>query len=106
MTTFDPAADRPREPFQPSADPDVFFEVSGSAPGLASVLSAAQPGATIVPLGIQKGDVPVPLGQWMSMDFANLAKLWNEEPVAKLVVAVKEAGPRLGPVPVGCRPGV
>jgi len=45
-------------------DPDVFFEVSGSAPGLASVLSAAQPGATIVPLGIQKGDVPLPLGQW------------------------------------------
>ena len=27
----------------------------------------------------------VPLGQWMSMDFANFAKLWNEEPVAKLV---------------------
>jgi flagellar motor protein MotB len=39
----------------------------------------------------------VPLGQWMSMDFANLAKLWNEEPVAKLVVAVQQAGPRLGP---------
>lgn len=39
----------------------------------------------------------VPLGQWMSMDFARLAKLWNEEPVAKLVEAVKEAGPRLGP---------
>ena len=39
----------------------------------------------------------VPLGQWMSMDFAQLAKLWNEEPVAKLVEAVKKAGPRLGP---------
>jgi outer membrane protein OmpA-like peptidoglycan-associated protein len=39
----------------------------------------------------------VPLGQWMSMDFARLAKLWNEEPVEKLVAAVKESGPRLGP---------
>ena len=39
----------------------------------------------------------VPLGQWMSMDFARLAKLWNEEPVSKLVDAVKESGPRLGP---------
>src|SRR4051812_36411297 len=39
----------------------------------------------------------VPLGQWMSMDFAGLAKLWNEEPVAKLIAAIKEAGPRLGP---------
>jgi threonine dehydrogenase-like Zn-dependent dehydrogenase len=50
-------------------DPDVFFEVSGSAPGLASVLSAAQPGATIVPLGIQKGDVPLPLGQWTLREY-------------------------------------
>jgi hypothetical protein len=39
----------------------------------------------------------VPLGQWMAMDFARLAKLWNEEPVAKLIEAIKEAGPRLGP---------
>ncbi len=38
----------------------------------------------------------VPLGQWMSMDFQRLAKLWNEEPVAKLIEAIKEAGPRLG----------
>lgn len=45
-------------------DPDVFFEVSGSAPGLASVLSAARPGATIVPLGIQKGEPALPLGRW------------------------------------------
>jgi threonine dehydrogenase-like Zn-dependent dehydrogenase len=45
-------------------DPDVFFEVSGSAPGLASVLSAARPGATIVPLGIQKGEPGLPLGRW------------------------------------------
>ncbi len=45
-------------------DADVLFEVSGSAPGLASVLSAARPGATIVPVGIQKGDVPLPLGSW------------------------------------------
>ena len=39
----------------------------------------------------------VPLGQWMSMDFANLAKLWNEAPVAKLIDEIKEKGPRLGP---------
>jgi threonine dehydrogenase-like Zn-dependent dehydrogenase len=50
-------------------DADVFFEVSGSAPGLASVLSAAHPGATIVPLGIQKGDVPVALGQWTLREY-------------------------------------
>ncbi len=39
----------------------------------------------------------VPLGQWMSMDFVRLAKLWNEEPVSALVEAIKESGPRLGP---------
>jgi hypothetical protein len=39
----------------------------------------------------------VPLGQWMSMDFANLAKLWNEAPVEKLIVELREKGPRLGP---------
>ncbi|HEU4611606.1 MAG TPA: hypothetical protein VFS15_05995, partial [Kofleriaceae bacterium] len=39
----------------------------------------------------------VPLGQWMSMDFANLAKMWNEAPVEKLIVELKEKGPRLGP---------
>jgi hypothetical protein len=39
----------------------------------------------------------VPLGQFMSMDFANLAKLWNDEPVEKLVAELKEKGPRLGP---------
>ncbi len=38
----------------------------------------------------------VPMGQWMSMDFARLANLWNVEPVAKLVDALREAGPRLG----------
>ncbi|HLL23992.1 MAG TPA: OmpA family protein, partial [Kofleriaceae bacterium] len=39
----------------------------------------------------------VPLGQWMAMDFASLGKLWNDEPVSKLIEALKEAGPRLGP---------
>jgi len=39
----------------------------------------------------------VPLGQWMSMDFAGLAKLWNEEPAEKLIAELKEKGPRLGP---------
>ncbi len=31
------------------------------------------------------------------MDFARLAKLWNDEPVGKLIAAIEEAGPRLGP---------
>jgi outer membrane protein OmpA-like peptidoglycan-associated protein len=39
----------------------------------------------------------VPLGQWMSMDFSALAKLWNEEPCEKLIAVLKERGPRLGP---------
>ncbi len=39
----------------------------------------------------------VPLGQWMSMDFANLARLWNQAPAGELVGAVRAAGPRLGP---------
>ena len=39
----------------------------------------------------------VPLGQWMSMDFARLAKLWNEDTVEGLIAAIREAGPRLGP---------
>jgi len=38
----------------------------------------------------------VPLGQWMSMDFANLAKLWNEAPCSQLIAELKEKGPRLG----------
>ena len=56
-------------------DPDVFFEVSGSAPGLASVLEAARPGATIVPVGIQKGDVPVPLGAWTLREYTIVGTL-------------------------------
>jgi hypothetical protein len=39
----------------------------------------------------------VPLGQWMAMDFARLARLWNEAPVEELIKAIREAGPRLGP---------
>jgi len=39
----------------------------------------------------------VPVGQWMSMDLANLAKLWNEAPVAQLIAELKDKGPRLGP---------
>lgn len=45
-------------------DIDVFFEVSGSAPGLQSVLDAAKPGVTLVPVGIQRGEPALPLGQW------------------------------------------
>lgn len=39
----------------------------------------------------------VPLGQWMSMDFATLGRLWTQEPTSALIAAIKEAGPRLGP---------
>src|SRR5947208_10045879 len=39
----------------------------------------------------------VPLGQFMAMDFMRFAKLWNEEPVTKLIEELKEKGPRLGP---------
>lgn len=50
-------------------DVDVFFEVSGSAPGLASVLDAATPGATIVPVGIQRGEPELPLGSWTLSEY-------------------------------------
>lgn len=47
-----------------SIDPDAFFEVSGSAGGIASVFDAATPGSTIVPVGIQGGTYPASLGSW------------------------------------------
>lgn len=50
-------------------DVDVFFEVSGSAPGLASVLDAARPGSTIVPVGIQRGEPALPLGSWTLREY-------------------------------------
>lgn len=49
--------------------PDVLFEVSGSAPGLASVLDAARPGSVIVPVGIQKEPVPIDLGAWTLREY-------------------------------------
>ncbi|TXN29373.1 zinc-dependent alcohol dehydrogenase [Lacisediminihabitans profunda] len=48
---------------------EVFFEVSGSAPGLDSVLAAAQPGAVIVPVGIQKRPPTEPLGKWTLREY-------------------------------------
>lgn len=39
----------------------------------------------------------VPLGQWMSMDFARLASLWNDSPVSSLIEALKESAQRLPP---------
>lgn len=50
-------------------DVDVFFEVSGSAPGLASVLDAARPGSTILPVGIQRGEPALPLGSWTLREY-------------------------------------
>lgn len=49
--------------------PDVLFEVSGSKPGLDSVLAAARPGSTIVPVGIQRDEVAVPLAQWTVREY-------------------------------------
>jgi len=43
---------------------DVFFEVSGSRPGIDSVFEAARPGATIVPVGIQKSPIEVLFSEW------------------------------------------
>ncbi|MEV8272230.1 alcohol dehydrogenase catalytic domain-containing protein [Microbacterium sp. NPDC077184] len=50
-------------------DPEVFFEVSGSATGLASILDAATPGSTIVPVGIQRGEPALPLGSWTLREY-------------------------------------
>ncbi|HEU4808080.1 MAG TPA: alcohol dehydrogenase catalytic domain-containing protein [Homoserinimonas sp.] len=50
-------------------DPDVLFEVSGSAAGLASILEAAKPGATLVPVGIQRGEPSLPLGSWTLQEY-------------------------------------
>ena len=50
-------------------DVDVFFEVSGSRAGLATVLEAARPGATIVPVGIQHGPVELELGAFTVREY-------------------------------------
>lgn len=50
-------------------EPEVFFEVSGTAEGLAQVLGAARPGATIVPVGIQREDPTLPLGSFTLREF-------------------------------------
>ncbi|MHA6669966.1 zinc-dependent alcohol dehydrogenase [Homoserinimonas sp. A447] len=50
-------------------EPDVLFEVSGSAAGLASILEAAKPGATLVPVGIQRGEPALPLGSWTLREY-------------------------------------
>ncbi len=50
-------------------DADVFFEVSGSGAGLASVLATARPGSTIVPVGIQRQPAPEALGSWTLAEY-------------------------------------
>jgi threonine dehydrogenase-like Zn-dependent dehydrogenase len=73
--------------------PDVLFEVSGSAAGLASVLAAARPGSTLVPVGIQREDVPVPLAQWTVREYAVIgtnAHVFSED----LTEAVRLLGSR------------
>lgn len=48
---------------------DVFFEVSGSRPGIESVFEAARPGATIVPVGIQKAPIDVLFSEWTMREY-------------------------------------
>jgi (R,R)-butanediol dehydrogenase/meso-butanediol dehydrogenase/diacetyl reductase len=48
---------------------DVFFEVSGSRPGIDSVFEAARPGATIVPVGIQKTPIDVLFSDWTMREY-------------------------------------
>jgi (R,R)-butanediol dehydrogenase / meso-butanediol dehydrogenase / diacetyl reductase len=48
---------------------DVFFEVSGSRPGIDSVFEAARPGATIVPVGIQKTPIDVLFSEWTMREY-------------------------------------
>ncbi|QEW04347.1 alcohol dehydrogenase catalytic domain-containing protein [Microbacterium lushaniae] len=50
-------------------DADIFFEVSGSASGLAAILEAAKPGSTIVPVGIQRGEPALALGSWTLREY-------------------------------------
>ena len=49
--------------------PQVFFEVSGTRPGLESVFAAARPGATIVPVGVQKEPVEVSFAEWTLREY-------------------------------------
>lgn len=48
---------------------DVFFEVSGSRPGIDSVFEAARPGAVIVPVGIQKTPIDVLFSEWTMREY-------------------------------------
>ena len=45
MMTIDFAADRPREPFHPSADPDVFFETRAGKAVFQRLIAALEEGA-------------------------------------------------------------
>lgn len=75
-------------------DADVFYEVSGSAPGLASVLEAAKPGSTIVPVGIQRGEPALPLGRWTLDEFTivgTVAHVYRDDfPQAVRLLATRE----------------
>jgi type II secretory pathway predicted ATPase ExeA len=53
MMTFDPAADRPKEPFHPSADPDLFFETPAVTAVLRRLIAALEEGAP--PLAVLTG---------------------------------------------------
>jgi (R,R)-butanediol dehydrogenase/meso-butanediol dehydrogenase/diacetyl reductase len=61
---------------------DVFFEVSGSRPGIDSVFEAARPGATIVPVGIQKTPIDVLFSEWTMREYTivgTLAHVYAED---------------------------
>jgi len=50
-------------------EPEVFFEVSGSAQGLASIFDVATPGAVIVPVGLQKKRTELDLSRFTLAEF-------------------------------------
>ena len=53
MMTIDFAADRPKEPFHPSADPDVFFETPAVTAVSQRLIAALEVGAP--PLAVLTG---------------------------------------------------
>lgn len=50
-------------------EPDVFFEVSGTRPGLDSVFEVARPGSTIVPVGVQRAPIEVRFAEWTLREY-------------------------------------
>ncbi|MFI5756307.1 zinc-binding dehydrogenase [Streptomyces sp. NPDC051569] len=76
-------------------DPDVLFEVSGSAQGLEAILGVARPGAVIVPVGLQKKTYPADLLAWTLREYTvvgTVAHVFAEDiPEAVRLLAARAA---------------